>query len=123
MAAVRQFGGLNCVINAAGVNQFALLERQDEDAISRLIELNVTATLQLTHRLLPLLRIPPRALLVNLGSTFGSIGYPGFAAYCASKFAMRGFSEALRRELADSRIRCSRCAARPNSMNSAPWSP
>jgi short-subunit dehydrogenase len=36
---------------------------------------------------------------------FGSLGYPGFAAYSASKFAMRGFTEALRRELADSSIR------------------
>lgn len=42
---------------------------------------------------------------MNLGSTFGSIGYPGFATYCASKFALRGFSEALRRELADTPIK------------------
>lgn len=103
--AARHFGGLNCVIHAAGVNSFSLLEQQDEDAIARLIEVNVTATLQLTHLLLPLLRRQPKALLVNLGSTFGSIGYPGFSVYCASKFALRGFSEAMRRELADSRIK------------------
>ena len=42
--AARRFGGLNCVINAAGVNQFSLLEQQDEDAIARLIGVNVTAT-------------------------------------------------------------------------------
>ena len=40
-------------------------------------------------------------MVVNVGSTYGSIGYPGYATYCASKFALRGFSEALRRELAD----------------------
>ena len=82
---------------------------------------NVTATLQLTHLLLPLLRQQPRALLVNLGSTFGSIGYPGFAAYCASKFALRGFSEALRRELADSQIKVLYIAPRATrtAMNSA----
>jgi short-subunit dehydrogenase len=56
LAAARRFGALNCVINAAGVNQFSLLEEQDEDAIARLIGVNVTATLQLTHLLLPLLR-------------------------------------------------------------------
>lgn len=104
-AAARQFGGLNCLINAAGVNEFGLLEYQDEDSIARLIQINLTATIQLTQRLLPLLRQAPEALIVNLGSTFGSIGYPGFATYCASKFALRGFSEALRRELADSRIK------------------
>ncbi|MNF26577.1 putative oxidoreductase [compost metagenome] len=118
--AARRFGGLNCVIHAAGVNQFSLLEQQDEDAIARLIEVNVTATLQLTHLLLPLLRQQSKALLVNLGSTFGSIGYPGFSVYCASKFALRGFSEALRRELADSRIKVLYIAPRATrtTMNS-----
>ncbi len=119
--AVRRQGGVDCVINAAGINQFSLLEQQSEDAIARLIEVNVTATLQLTHLLLPLLHQQPRALLVNLGSTFGSIGFPGFSAYCASKFALRGFSEALRRELADSRIKVLYIAPRATrtAMNSA----
>lgn len=103
--AARRFGGINLLINAAGINHFSLLEQHDEEALAALVALNVTATLQITQRLLPLLRREPRALLVNLGSTFGSIGYPGFAAYCASKFALRGFSEALRRELADTRIK------------------
>ncbi|MEN2509317.1 SDR family oxidoreductase [Stutzerimonas stutzeri] len=120
LEAARRFGGINCVINAAGANQFSLLEQQDEDAIARLIGVNVTATLQLTHLLLPLLREQPRALLVNLGSTFGSIGYPGFATYCASKFALRGFSEALRRELADTHIKVLYVAPRATrtAMNS-----
>ena len=89
-------------------------------AIARLIGVNVTATLQLTHLLLPLLREQPRALLVNLGSTFGSIGYPGFATYCASKFALRGFSDALRRELADTHIKVLYVAPRATrtAMNS-----
>ena len=105
VAAAQRFGGINCLINGAGVNCFSLLEQHDEQAIAELIGINVTATLQLTHRLLPLLRQQGRALVINLGSTFGSIGYPGFTAYCASKFALRGFSEALRRELADTRIK------------------
>ena len=44
LEAARRFGGLSGVINAAGVNQFSLLEQQDEDAIARLIGVNVTAT-------------------------------------------------------------------------------
>lgn len=105
LQAARRIGGVNLLINAAGVNHFSLLEQHDEEAIAALVQLNVTATLQLTHRLLPMLRQQERALVVNIGSTFGSIGYPGFAAYCASKFALRGFSEALRRELADTRVK------------------
>lgn len=105
IAAARSFGGINCMVNAAGVSRFGLVERQDDDAVAELIQLNVTSTVQLTRGMLPLLREAPKALLVNVGSIFGSIGYPGFATYCASKFAMRGFSEALRRELADTRIK------------------
>jgi len=121
LAAARRFGGLNTLINAAGVNRFSLLEQHEEEGLAELIGLNVTATLQLTHRLLPLLRQQSRALLVNLGSTFGSIGYPGFSAYCASKFALRGFSEALRRELADTQVKVLYIAPRATrtAMNNA----
>lgn len=121
MAAARRFGGLNTLINAAGVNHFSLLEDHDEEGIARLIGLNVTATLQLTQRLLPLLQLQPHALVVNIGSTFGSIGYPGFSAYCASKFALRGFSEALRRELADTQVKVLYIAPRATrtAMNAA----
>jgi len=121
VAAAQRFGGINTLINAAGVNHFGLLEQHDEAAIDDLIGLNVTATLQLTHRLLPMLRQQGRALVVNLGSTFGSIGYPGFSAYCASKFALRGFSEALRRELADTQVKVLYFAPRATqtSMNAA----
>lgn len=121
LAAARRFGGLNSLINAAGVNRFSLLEAHDEADIAALIGLNLTATVQLTHRLLPLLRQQERALLVTLGSTFGSIGYPGYSAYCASKFALRGFAEALRRELADTGIKVLYIAPRATRtpMNSA----
>ena len=44
-------------------------------------------------------------MIVNIGSIFGSIGHPGFAAYCASKFGLKGFTEALQRELHGSSIR------------------
>ena len=52
------------------------------------------------------------AQIINVGSTFGSIGYPGFSAYCASKFGLRGFTESLRRELADSGLQVSYIAPR-----------
>lgn len=102
--AARDLGKVNVLINAAGANEFGMLESQTDDALNKLLAVNVTATLQLTRDMLPVLRQQPRALVVNVGSTFGSIGYPGYTAYCATKFAIRGFSEALRRELADSHV-------------------
>ncbi|MDE3735259.1 SDR family oxidoreductase [Pseudomonas resinovorans] len=100
----RSMGGINVLVNAAGVNSFAMLEQVDDSQIEGMLALNVTATLQLTRALLPLLRQQSHALVVNVGSIYGSIGYPGYAVYCASKFALRGFSEALRRELADTPV-------------------
>ncbi|XQE68572.1 SDR family oxidoreductase [Pseudomonas sp. P3C3] len=102
--AARALGGVNLLINAAGVNRFALLEQLDDQAVAELLGLNLVATIQLTRGMLPLLRQQRQALLVNVGSIYGSIGYPGYATYCASKFALRGFSEALRREMADTGV-------------------
>ncbi len=102
--AARTLGAVNVLINAAGINRFAMFEQVSEEEVGDLLGLNVTATVQLTRTMLPLLRTQPRALIVNVGSTYGSIGYPGYAIYSASKFALRGFSQALRRELADSGI-------------------
>jgi len=53
---------------------------------------------------LPLLKRAPRAQVINIGSIFGYLGYPGFAVYCATKFGLRGFSQALRRELSDTAV-------------------
>ncbi|MFD2644775.1 SDR family oxidoreductase [Pseudomonas japonica] len=113
--------GVNVLINAAGVNRFALLDQLDEQALDELLDINLKAALQLTRVCLPLLRARPAALVVNVGSTYGSIGYPGYATYCASKFALRGFSEALRRELADTSVNVLYAAPRATrtSMNSS----
>lgn len=104
LEAARGIGDLNVLVNAAGVNRFALLDQVDEGEAEEMLALNVSATLLLTRALLPLLRQRSHALVVNVGSIYGSIGYPGYAIYCASKFALRGFSEALRRELADTPV-------------------
>lgn len=114
----REMGGVNVLINA-GINRFALLDQLDEHALDELLDINLKAPLQLTRACLPLLRAQAKALVVNVGSTYGSIGYPGYATYCASKFALRGFSEALRRELADTTVNVLYAAPRATrtSMN------
>jgi len=104
LAAAQALGGINLLVNAAGVNHFAMLEQLDDSEIGAMLALNVTAPICLTKLLLPLLKQADSAMVVNVGSTYGSIGYAGYASYCASKFALRGFSEALRRELADTRV-------------------
>ena len=95
-----KFAVPDVVIQCAAVSSFGALESTAAEQIERLIQTNLTAPILLTQALLPLLnRAGGRLLMV--GSSFGGIGYPGFSAYCASKFGLRGFSEAMRRELAD----------------------
>jgi short-subunit dehydrogenase len=95
----------NVLVNNAGLGDFGLLHQQSDAMLERLFAVNVLAPMQLTRALLPHLRAQPEATILNVGSVFGSLGYPGFTAYSATKFALRGFSEALRRELADTAVR------------------
>lgn len=104
-AAARLPGGIDLLINNAGAGEFAWFADQSDEALERVVRVNVIATMQLTRALLPLLAAQDAARIVNVGSIFGHLGYPGYAAYSASKFALRGFSEALRRELADGPVR------------------
>ncbi|MFY9261832.1 MAG: SDR family oxidoreductase [Gallionella sp.] len=102
--AMQEMGGIDIVINNAGIMDFALFEQLDALRIAQTIQVNVTAPMLLTHAVLPHLLAQNSGRIVNIGSTFGSIGFAHFAPYCASKFAIRGFSEALRRELVDTHV-------------------
>jgi short-subunit dehydrogenase len=110
---------LDVLINCAGVNLFGMLEDNEPEAIEQLINTNVTASILLTRLTLPFLNKKTGRIL-NIGSSFGSLGYPGFSVYCASKFALRGFTEAMRRELSDSQIQIAHLAPRATntSLNS-----
>ena len=96
--------GVNVLINNAGSSAFGLLENQHWSSIEQVLSTNLQAPIQLTHALLPWLRSQAQASIVNIGSTFGALPFPGFAAYSAAKAGLRGFSQALRRELADTLV-------------------
>ena len=91
---------LRLLVNNAGI---ALGGRFDQVTLSEyeeVVDVNFRAVVRLTHTLLPALRAEPGSHLVNVSSLFGLVAPPGQTAYAASKFAVRGFSEALRQELA-----------------------
>lgn len=96
---------VDILINNAGTSDCDQLEAFSAEAVEKTIAINLTVPLLLTQCLLPLLKSRPESAIVNIGSTFGSIGFPGFGAYCASKFGLRGFSQSLRRELADTSVK------------------
>lgn len=99
VAFVQAQGGVDVLINNAGSSQFALTEHQQ---FRSQLELNLLAPMLLCQSLLPEMKKRSAAMIVNIGSAFGSIGYPAFSGYCASKFGLRGFTEALKREVANS---------------------
>jgi len=101
---VQAWGGIDMLINLAGVMDFARFDEQDPGMIQRMLQVNVEAPMQLTRCALPQMIEQGHGRIVNIGSMFGSIGFPCFTVYSASKFALRGFSQALRRELAGSGV-------------------
>ncbi|EWY41783.1 short-chain dehydrogenase [Skermanella stibiiresistens SB22] len=103
---------LDLLVNNAGVVEAGPVEDQDEEVWRRMIEVNLLAPMSLTRHLLPSLRASGQGRVVNIGSMFGDIAFPYFAAYSATKFGLRGWSEALRRELADQGVGVTYCAPR-----------
>lgn len=102
---------LFALVHAAGISAFALLPDTEASDIEAQMSVNAVAPILLTRDLLSRLD-PAGARILSIGSSFGGIGYPGFTAYCASKFALRGFTEALRRELGDSAVQVAHLAPR-----------
>jgi len=104
--------GVEGVINLAGILDFRWFEDQSPALIQKLMDVNLTGPMLLCRELLPYLHNHSDAVILNVGSTFGSIGHPGFVAYCASKAGMKHFSESLSRELNDTSVRVQYIAPR-----------
>ena len=99
-AATSAHPSLNIVINNAGVALLGQFSEIDQAQMDWLFNINFWGTVHGTRAFLPHLARQPAAHIVNLSSIFGIIAPPGQTAYCAAKFAVRGFSESLRHELA-----------------------
>jgi short-subunit dehydrogenase len=96
--------GVDLLVNNAGVALGGTFEQVSPADFEWLFGINFYGMVRMTRAFLPLLRTSDDARIVNLSSLFGLIAPPGQAAYAASKFAVRGFSEALRHELEGSSV-------------------
>jgi short-subunit dehydrogenase len=98
-AAIADHPGLNIVVNNAGVALMGQFDEIDQAQMDWLMNINFWGVVHGTRAFLPHLAGQREAHIVNLSSIFGIIAPPGQTAYAAAKFAVRGFSEALRHEL------------------------
>jgi short-subunit dehydrogenase len=92
------------LVNNAGVALGGRFDQVTLEEFDWVMAVNFRAVVRLTHALLPVLKAHPGAHLVNVSSVFGIVAPAGQAAYAASKFAVRGFSEAVRHELAENAV-------------------
>jgi len=96
-------GSLDVLINNAGTLSVGHLRDMGDNDLERMVAINLVAPMARTRDLLPALG-HAKVRVVNIGSVFGDIGYPFFVGYSATKFGLRGFSDAIRRELSGAGI-------------------
>lgn len=119
---IREHGRVTHVINNAGVALGGTLKEVSLEEIEWLMGVNFWGVVHGTKLFMPHLEKEAEAHIVNISSLFGFVAPPGQAAYCASKFAVRGFTEVLRHELEGTNIAVSVVhpgGVRTNIANSA----
>ncbi len=107
-------GKLDILINNAGTLSVGKIADITDVQINQMVATNFTAPMALTRDLLPALTLA-KGRIVNIGSVFGDIAYPFFATYSATKFGLRGYSDALRRELSGKGVGVTYIAPRATS--------
>lgn len=112
-------GRADLLFNNAGVAIGGTFEQVAEEDFDWLMEINFWGVVRMTRAFLPLLRSSGEARIVNISSIFGIIAPPGQTAYSASKFAVRAFSESLRRELEEEGANIGVTVVHPGGINTS----
>lgn len=100
----QKFGGLDILINNAGIGAMGIFAEAQPERLRRIFEVNFFAVAEMIRESIPLLRCGNQPMIVNISSVLGHRGVPLKSEYCASKFALHGFSDAIRAELASDKI-------------------
>ncbi|MGQ0793679.1 MAG: SDR family NAD(P)-dependent oxidoreductase [Deltaproteobacteria bacterium] len=107
LRAADEFGGVDILVNNAGFGQFATIEQTSYEDMREILNVNLMGIFNASKAVIPLMKARGGGHIINLSSVAGKRGFPFLGAYCATKFAICGFSEALRVELASAGIHVS----------------
>ncbi len=103
-AGIDRFGRIDALVNNAGYGQYGVFEAVPPEKIKQQFDVNVFGVMDVTRAILPHFRANKPGMIVNVSSGAGLFTLPMISRYCASKFALEGFTEALSYELADLNI-------------------
>ncbi len=112
---VKELGGLDILINNAGVGIFETVEQTSPEDFRAVLETNLFGVFYCSHEAIPQMRKRGGGYIINVSSLAGANPHPRMAAYNASKFALNGFSEALMQEVRHDNIKVSYIM--PGSVN------
>lgn len=115
--AAAEFGGVDLLVNNAGVGHFGRVEEMSPEDFRAVIETNLSGVFYCCREAIPLMKRRGGGYIINISSLAGANAHPEMAAYNASKFGLNGFSEALMQEVRHDRIKVS--YVMPGSVNTA----
>ncbi|MEW6758781.1 MAG: SDR family oxidoreductase [Acidobacteriota bacterium] len=114
-SALERFGALDALVNNAGIAHFSSAEEAGPDALRREFEVSFFGAVAVTREVLPSMRARGGGCLVFVSSQWGRTGVPGFSGYCAAKFALEGWAEALAHEARPFGVRL--CIVEPGAFD------
>jgi NADP-dependent 3-hydroxy acid dehydrogenase YdfG len=112
---LKTFGAIHALVNNAGFGFWSPLEKTKMEDVDRMLRVNLRAPIYLTRKLLPVFQKQNEGYIVNISSVAGKVGFSNMTHYCASKWGLRGFGEALIEEVRTFGIKV--CTVMPGMVN------